>query len=90
MAKTKIKPGPHRLLIIPHDKETEKNGLIIPAQSRDWGQIGVVTAIGEGVTFCKEGDTVIYGNYLGIEITYEKQVYIMLYDRELYGLVESD
>lgn len=61
-------PYMKRLYVI-EEEVVKSHGLFIPETSRKEGEmqtnIGLVVAIGEGVTFAKPGDRVLYARYSG-------------------------
>ena len=82
----------NRVLIL-QDLAADKtaSGLIIPDDSKEKPQQGEVVAIGAGIKgekmTVKVGDKVIYGKFTGVEITHEKETYLMIRETELYAIV---
>jgi chaperonin GroES len=87
-----IKPLMNRVLILP-DTAAEKtaSGLIIPNEAKEKPQTGKVMAVGPGLKgeamTVKVDDTVLYGQFSGVEITFEDKTYMMIRESELYAIV---
>lgn len=79
----KIKPLADRVVVEPMPVESKTaSGIIIPETAKERPQMGTVIVAGPGKKddpmTVKAGDTVMYGKFVGMEITVEgKQVLIM-------------
>lgn len=88
----KIKPLMNRVLIMP-DTPDEKtaSGLIIPNEAKEKPQTGKVVAVGPGLKgekmTVKLDDTVLYGQFSGVELAFEGKNYMMIRESELYAIV---
>ena len=87
----KLKPLDDRVVIEVTELE-EKNvgGIIIPDTAKEKPLQGKVVAVGpeakeEGIT---EGDTVVFANFSGMEITIEGSEYLILLSKEILGLIK--
>lgn len=93
----KIKPLADRVLVkrIPVEEKTA-SGIIIPDAAKEKAQTGSVIAVGPGrkdatgntITLSvKEGDTVYFGKYAGIEAG---QDFLIIKEDELLGVIETN
>lgn len=85
-----IKPLADRVLIEPAVAETKTSGgIIIPDNAKEKPQRGTVLAIGsDKLKFTvKEGDTVLYGQYSGTEITVEGKSYLIMKEGDIYAVL---
>ncbi len=85
-----VKPLADRVLIEPAAAETKTaGGIIIPDAAKEKPAKGTVLAIGnEKLTFTvKKGDTVMYGQYSGTEITVEGKKYIIMKESDIYAIL---
>lgn len=85
-----VKPLADRVLIEPAAAETKTSGgIIIPDNAKEKPQKGTVLATGnEKLTFTvKEGDTVLYGQYSGTEITVEGKNYLIMKESDIYAVL---
>lgn len=86
----------NRVLIKPHEAEQSVNGLLLPEESRDNSQTGVVVAIGDGYlgpdknwSFrVKESDTVIFPKYDLGELVLDGIKYVLIGENELIAIKE--
>ena len=81
-----IRPFDRRVLIERESAAEKYKGIIIPAKFRQAPQEGVVKAIGDKVQSVKVGDRVLFGRHSGI--TMDEPGYLMLWERDLMGVVE--
>lgn len=66
------------------------HGIIIPERSRTWPQEGTVVAVGSGVDSVKPGDRVLFGRYAGTHVTMDEAVHVLLWERDLMGVLNDD
>jgi len=69
---------------------TTASGLIIPDSAKEKSLQGKVVAVGpdakeKGIS---EGDTVIFANFSGMEITIDGSEYLILLSKEVLGLLK--
>ena len=87
-----IKPLADRVVIEPKSAETKTaSGIIIPDNSKEKPQQGVVVAIGTGTKdeplTVKVGDTVLYGKYAGTEITFDGKDLLIMKESEILAII---
>ena len=69
---------------------TTASGIIIPDSAKEKPLQGKVVAVGpeakeDGIS---EGDTVVFANFSGMEITFEGTEYLILLSKEVLGLIK--
>jgi len=78
------------------EQETTAGGLIIPDTAKDKPQEGEVLAVGKGKIKedgkalpldVKAGDRVLFGKYAGSEITIDGELYLIMREEEVLGLL---
>jgi chaperonin GroES len=75
------------------NKETAKEGIIIPDSAKEKPQEGEVIAIGPGKIEKGQrvpldvavGDRILFGKYTGSDITIDSQEYLILHEEEILG-----
>lgn len=87
-----IKPLADRVVIEPKSAETKTaSGIIIPDNSKEKPQQGVVVAVGTGTKdeplTVKVGDTVLYGKYAGTEITFDGKDLLIMKESEILAII---
>lgn len=87
-----IKPLADRVVIEPKSAETKTaSGIIIPDNSKEKPQQGVVVAIGSGTKdeplTVKVGDTVLYGKYAGTEISFDGKDLLIMKESEILAII---
>lgn len=86
-----FEPLKDRLLVIREEQSsTTASGLYIPDTAKEKPLEGKVTAVGpeakeDGISV---GDTVVFANFSGMEITIEGQDYLILLSKEVLGLIK--
>lgn len=93
--KTKIRPLSDRVLIKPNPAEEKTaGGLIIPDSAKEKPLEGTIVSIGPGKKdeplTVKEGDTVIFGQRTGVEITFEGETLLIMKESEIYGIKQTN
>ena len=93
-----IKPLYDRLLVkINNPEQTTEGGIIIPDASQEKPQAGTVVSAGNGRLLddgtvkpldIKEGDTVLFNKYGGMELSLGDGDYIFLKEDEVLGVIE--
>src|SRR5882672_8204841 len=80
------------------EQETVKGGIIIPDTAKEKSQEGEVVAVGTGKTLengsvtplaVKKGDRILFGKYAGTEVKVEAQVYLILREDEIIGILSE-
>jgi chaperonin GroES len=78
------------------EQETTSGGLIIPDTAKDKPQEAEVLAVGKGkikedgtllALDVKAGDRVLFGKYAGTEITIDGELYLIMREEEVFGLL---
>ena len=86
-----FEPLKDRLLVKPEEQSNQTaSGLYIPDTAKDKPLQGEVTAVGpdaleDGINV---GDTVVFANFSGMEITIEGEEYLILLSKEVLGLIK--
>lgn len=84
-----IQPIQHYVLLGAPQQETQTAGGIILSEARQKRQ-ATVEAIGEDVTAVKVGDQVIYRPYAGDQIKHEDKKYLIVHEKELKAIVNTN
>jgi len=83
-------PLANRVLVEREEQtNTTASGIIIPDTAKEKPLQGKVVAVGpeakeDGIS---EGDTVVFANFSGMEITIEGSEYLILLSKEVLGLI---
>ena len=84
-------PLANRVLVEREEQSnTTASGIIIPDTAKEKPLQGKVIAVGpiaieDGIS---EGDTVVFANFSGMEITIEGKEYLILLSKEVLGLIK--
>lgn len=87
-----IKPIGDRVVVeaAPAEEKTA-SGIIIPDTAKEKPQRGTIVAVGDGKKdeplTVKAGDQVLYGKYVGTEITYEGKEYLIMRESDIYAVL---
>ena len=89
-----LRPLRDRVIVKPNDAEEKtEGGIIIPENARTRPREGIVMASGNGLkdipNETKPGDEVMYGQYAGTEITYNKEVYLIMHEADILVIKEK-
>ena len=94
-----IRPLHDRVLIRRlEDGEQARGGIIIPDTAKEKPQKGEVIATGEGKINehgtrqpldVKPGDRVLFGKYSGAEVTIDGEIYLIMREDEVLGVIEG-
>ncbi len=97
MAKVNLKPLGDRILAKPvEEKETKKNGIIIPDSAKEKPMEAEVIALGSGrkdddgklIPFeVKVGDKILHSKYGGTEVTIDGDKYLIMKEDDILGIV---
>ena len=80
------------------EKETTRNGIVIPDSAQEKPQEGEVMAIGKGKRLedgkvvaldIKAGDRILFGKYSGNEIKLEGIEYIIMREEDVLGVLDA-
>lgn len=87
-----IKPLADRVLVNPTPaEEVTMAGIIIPDSAKEKPLKGTVLATGNGTKdeemVVKEGDTVLYGKYVGTEVEIEGEKYLIMRQSDILAIV---
>ena len=87
-----IKPLADRVVVEPAAAEEKTaGGIIIPDTAKEKPQKGKVLAVGNGKPdepmTVKVGDTVLYGQYSGSEISIDGGDYLMMREADIFAIV---
>ncbi len=95
--KQSLRPLEDRVIIKPSEaKEKTSGGIFLPDTAKEKPQIGKVIAIGPGKTLdngklcemsVKKNDEVIYGKYIGNEIEFDGEKYVIIRESDILGIV---
>jgi len=78
------------------DKETMRNGIVIPDSAKEKPQQAEVVAVGKGKLnddgelipiSVKSGDRILFGKYSGSDIKLEGEEYLILREDEILGVL---
>ena len=92
-----IKPLADRVLVkMKESKDTTKSGIILSTTSKERPQIAEVIAVGPGGNidgnniemYVNIGDKVIIGKYVGTEIKYEDEEYLIVKQSDILAIIE--
>lgn len=87
-----IKPLSDRVLILPAAAEEKTaGGLFIPDTAKEKPLSGKVVAVGPGTADVKmevkDGDTVLYGKYVGTEIHFDGEDYLIMKQSDILAIL---
>ena len=80
------------------EKETTRNGIVIPDSAQEKPQEGEVMAVGHGKRLedgsltaldVKVGDRILFGKYAGSENKLDGQEYIIMREEDVLGVLET-
>lgn len=87
-----IQPLADRVLITPAPAEEKIGGIIIPDTAKEKPLQGTVVAVGEGKKdeemVLKAGDNVLYGKYVGQEIEYMGEKYLIMRQSDVIAILK--
>lgn len=84
MQKKKLTPYGDRLLVKPEEKLTKTaGGIIIPDAVVQKPSQGTVVECGDGCTFAKVGDNVMFSKDAGITLNVDEQEFLIMREAEL-------
>ncbi len=67
---------------------TTASGIIIPDNAKEKPSQGKIVAIGSDVEEIEVGDTVVFGKYVGNELTIDGTEYLIIEADELFGIIK--
>ena len=80
------------------DKETTRNGIVIPDSAKEKPQEGEVVAVGRGKKLedgkvvaldVKVGDHILFGKYSGSDTTQNNTEYIVMREDDVFGVLDA-
>lgn len=93
-----LKPVADRILIKMEEEEnTTKSGIILSSNAKEKPQIAKVIEVGPGINhipgkevkmYIKKNDKVIVSKYVGTEVKYEGEEYIIVKQDDILAIVE--
>ena len=93
----KVKPLADRVVVKPlEDAEQMRGGLYIPDTAKEKPQQGEIVAVGQGKVSedgkridmeLKVGDKVLYGKYIGTEVTLDDNQYLILREADVLAVI---
>ena len=93
MTKINITPLADRVIIKQEEAETTTaSGIIIPDNAQEKPQKGSVIACGKGTMenpiTVKVGDNILYGKYVGTELKYEGEDYLIMRESDILAIIK--
>lgn len=86
----KLTPLGDRIIVIPEiTPDKSIGGIIIPEQSREKPQKGLVKAVGIESDGISVGDNVLYGKYAGTEITFEGEKCVVMRAGDCFAIIND-
>lgn len=78
-------------------EETTKSGIVLPGQNKEKPQQAEVVAVGPGGVVdgkeikmeVKVGDSVIYSKYVGTEVKFDNEEYIIVKQDEILAIINN-
>lgn len=84
-----IKPLGSKVLIkMQIGQEVTKTGIILAAKKENKPIVATVISIGNKVTTVKNNDEVIVSRYIGTQIKYDNEEYVILDEKEILARLE--
>lgn len=93
-----LKPlGDRVILEVQKEEEQTVGGIVLASNAKEKPQTGKVLAVGTGrvldngekvVPSVKEGDTVVFDKYVGTEVSYEGEKYLVVRENDIVAVVE--
>jgi chaperonin GroES len=97
MSKINLTPLADRVIIKPSEaEETTKGGIILPDTAKEKPIEGTIVAAGPGKVTddgktikleVKVGDKVLYGKYIGTEVTVGGEEYLIMRESDIFAIV---
>lgn len=92
----KIKPILDRVVLLPKKSEEKKGGILIPSVAQEKSQFATVMAVGDGMTadgkevkiLIKEGDTVLFSKYAGVEVESDGKTYVIVRQADILAVID--
>ena len=89
-----IQPLENRVVIKPREDEVKTHGIIIPTEAKEKSMEGIIIAAGTGLVDgvivkmrLKEGDKVLYSRFVGIEVTYQGENFLIMKESEVLAIL---
>ena len=92
----KIKPILDRVVLLPKKSEEKKGGILITSVAQEKSQVATVMAVGDGMTadgkevkiLIKEGDTVLFSKYAGVEVESDGKTYVIVRQADILAVID--
>lgn len=93
----KLKPLGDRVVVkMLEAEEKTRGGIVLPGQAKEEPQIAEVLAVGPGEVHdgkkvemhIKVGDKVLFPKYLGMDVKFEGEDYLVLSQKDIFAVVE--
>ncbi len=94
----KIRPlGPHVLVHRVDAEDVTEGGIVLPDMAKRRAFRGIVVAVGAGRVLddgtrlpptTKEGDDVIFKEYVGTEMIFDEKDYLLVNEADIYAVIE--
>ena len=93
----KLKPLGDRVVVqMLEAEEKTKGGIVLPGQAKEEPQIAEVLAVGPGEVqdgkkvemHIKVGDKVLFPKYLGVDVKFDGEDYLVLSQKDIFAVVE--
>jgi len=85
-----IEPLEDRVVIKPLEEKVRPGGIIIPVEAKEKSMEGTVVAAGSGTRRLKVGDTVLYSKFVGTEVTYQDEDFLIMKESEVLAIIGSN
>lgn len=91
-----MQPLENRVVIKPLEEEQKSSGIIIPTDAKEKSMEGIVIAVGPGAVtsegviikmHLKEGDMVLYSKFVGTEVTYKGEDFLIMKESEVFAIL---
>ena len=93
-----IEPLENRVVVQPIEKAEVKGGIIIPDDAKEKSMEGRIIAVGPGLITTEgeiidmklfEGMKVLYSKFVGTEITYQGEDYLIMRESEVLAILKE-
>ncbi len=94
----KLRPLQDRILVKRiEEEEKTAGGIFIPDTAKEKPQMGLIISVGNGKKTedgkiipvdVKAGDNVLFGKYAGTEVKVEGEVYLIMREEDILGVIE--
>ncbi|KKK96048.1 hypothetical protein LCGC14_2666710 [marine sediment metagenome] len=85
-----IEPLENRVVIKLLEEKVRPGGIIIPTEAKEKSMEGIVMTVGPDVRRLKEGDTVLYSKFVGTEVIYQGEDFLIMKESEVLAILGSE